>query len=86
MVEHDAEYSRDYFDLIRQDTIDCNDPQVQDLITVHKEPGYSIRMAEEIEEIEDAGDLQMRGEDWIICHIKQLVSLIGRGDCQVALV
>ena len=76
MVEHDAESSRDYFDLIRQDTIDCNDPQVQDLITVHKEPGYSIRMAEEIEEIDDAGDSDAgRGLD----HLPhQTVSLLDR--------
>ncbi len=51
MIEHDAETSRDYFDLILQDTIDCSDPQVDSRITIHSEPEYSIRRAEE--EIED---------------------------------
>ena len=53
MTEDDAESLRDYFDLIRQDTVDCADPRVSNLITVHNEPGYSIKMAEEGEELEE---------------------------------
>ena len=47
MTEHDAEESRDYFDLIRQDTVDCRDPQVANLIAIHAEPEHSIRQANE---------------------------------------
>ena len=76
MVEHDAESSRDYFDLIRQDTIDCNDPQVQDLITVYKEPRYSIRKASQVEQVEDDGDSDSLGELKDLPH--QRVSLLDR--------
>ena len=54
VTEDDAESLRDYFDLIRQDTIDCVDPRVSTLITIHNEPGYSIKMAEESEELEES--------------------------------
>ena len=56
MTEHDAEESRDYFDLIRQDTVDCRDPQVANLIAIHAEPEHSIRQAndDDLEEPDEA--------------------------------
>ncbi len=56
MVEHDAEYSRDYFDLIKQDTIDCSDLQVNTPITIHSEPEYSIKRNEDRQEHSETGD------------------------------
>ncbi len=50
MIEHDADLSRDYFDLIRQNTVDCTDSQVSQRIAIHDEPGYSMKMAEEVGE------------------------------------
>lgn len=55
MIEHDAEQARVYFDLIRQDTVDCSDPQVSNLITIYSEPEYSIRLAEKEIELGDEG-------------------------------
>ena len=49
MIRHDPVYARDYFDLVRQDTIECSDPQVEQKILIHSEPGYSIRVAEDRE-------------------------------------
>ena len=53
IVEHDVESSRNYFDLVRQDTIECTDPQVNNLIVIHSEPEYSIKVADHEEDIED---------------------------------
>ena len=47
MIEHDAEEGRDYFDIVRQDTVDCLDGSIPNLITIYSEPEYSIRMANE---------------------------------------
>lgn len=67
MIEHDAEEARDYFDLIRQDTVDCRDPQAGNLIAIHAEPEYSIRQANEDdrEEVADAAD-------WIAGQLERL--------------
>ena len=54
VIEHDAESARNYFDIIRQYTIDCSDPHVTSLVTVYSEPGYSMRLnVEDAEELED---------------------------------
>ena len=45
MIEHDARQARAYFDIILGDTVECRDPQVDDFITVHSEPHYSMREA-----------------------------------------
>ena len=42
-----AEDARLYFDLIRQDTVDCSDSQLDSLITIYSEPEYSIRLSTE---------------------------------------
>lgn len=57
MTEHDAEESRDYFDLIRQDTVDCRDPRVATLITIHAEPEHSIRLAND-DDLEAPGEAE----------------------------
>ena len=44
MVEHSAEEGRDYYDSILQDSVDCLHPDIEKLITVHDEPGYSLRL------------------------------------------
>lgn len=51
--EDDAEEARGYFDVIRQDTLDCGDPQVHSLITIYSEPEYSIRTGFENGELSD---------------------------------
>lgn len=62
MIEHDAEEARDYFDLIRQDTIDCHDPQAKSQIVIHSEPEYSMRQANE-------DDLEVEGEEEAVARI-----------------
>ena len=57
MVQDSPETLRDYFDLIRQDTVDCTDQRIPNLVTVHNEPDYSIKMAEETEELEEPSTL-----------------------------
>ncbi len=67
MIEHDAEEARDYFDLIRQDTVDCRDPQVGSLIGIHAEPEYSIRQANEDDREEGA-----EAVNWIAGQLERL--------------
>ena len=45
MIEHDARQARRYFDSIQRDTVDCQNPQVDDLITIYDAPRYSREMA-----------------------------------------
>ena len=79
MIEHDAEKARDYFDLIRQDTIDCRDPQAKNRIIIHSEPEYSMRQANE-------GDREVEGEEEAVARIDvqlkrlphQRISFLGR--------
>ena len=47
MLAHDPELARGYFDLIRQDTVDCHDTRVGNLITIFSEPRHSIEMMSE---------------------------------------
>ena len=52
VVEDDPESARNYFDIIRQDTVDCSDPHVADQIAIHDTLRYSTRMtSENIEEV-----------------------------------
>ena len=79
MIEHDAEEARDYFDLIRQDTVDCRDPQVGSLIAIHAEPEYSIRLANEDDREEGA-----EAVNWIAGQLERLphqrISFLNRYD------
>ena len=60
MVKGDPNEATAYFDLIRQDTIDCLDQQVEDLISVYEEPAYSIGMSVEDEADSDGFTDQAR--------------------------
>ena len=50
VMEHDAESARNYFDIIRQDTVDCSDPHIADRIAIHDEPVYLTRSTSESQE------------------------------------
>lgn len=77
MIEHDAEQARIYFDLIRQDTVDCSDPQVSNLITIYSEPEYSIRFRPEDEGEELEGRNEQVAEE--LANLPNLkVSFINR--------
>ena len=43
LVECNPEDIRNYFDLLKQDTLDCLDPRVADHISMYREPDQSIR-------------------------------------------
>ena len=45
MIAHDARQAREYFDSIVQDTVECRNPQVNNLITVYSAPHYSTQIA-----------------------------------------
>ena len=53
LMDHDAESARNYFDIIRQDTVDCSDPHVTDQIAIYDEPNYSMRATSESREETD---------------------------------
>ena len=44
VIESDPELARNYFDIIRQDTVDCSDPHVADQIAIHDTLRYPTRM------------------------------------------
>ena len=65
VIQHDAERARSYFDLIYQDTLDCSDANVDELITIYDEPRYSMRLkAQDNEEPKQGGHvLGIEAED-----------------------
>lgn len=53
VIRHDAKSARSYFDLIYQDTVDCSDENVSELITIYDEPRYSMSLTPAEDEEED---------------------------------
>lgn len=77
LSKDDAQEARLYFDLVRQDTIDCFDPQVESLITIYSEPEHSIRQGVENGELpaeEEEREPLIAGELAKLPHVK--VSLL----------
>ena len=62
MVEGNPNEATVYFDLIRQDTVDCLDQQVENLISIYEEPAYSLGMPLEDEDEAESGG--STGQAW----------------------